>query len=298
MDAGTSDKILGYFIEEAKEHLETLEKGILELSTVVNDSERINELFRAAHSLKGGAAMLSIDSIQKTSHRLEDAFKILRDGDATVDQRLEELFWEAYDVLQDLIERLQSALGLQEDEADAIVKEAEPTFIELEKYLEQQKTTDTKPVQPSPSELEVVSQENIRQDIIQALREMLTIFKQNPTHNNREELQQICTNLEKIAPEVEGWQHLLKTVSSAIANPQHSYQLLAPVVIKELKQGADCLESGEEHQISPTPVLTRLAEAKVPQILLTVEPQAAAFVLLQVFNQNQVSQLVKLLQKQ
>ena len=298
VDAGTLDKILGYFVEEAKEHLETLEKGILELSTVVNDSDRINELFRAAHSLKGGAAMLNIGSIQKTSHRLEDAFKILRDEEVTVDQKLEELFWDAYDVLQDLIERLQSALGLQEDEADGIVKDAEPTFKELQKYLELQKNTGAKPVQLSSSELEVVSQENIYQDIIQELREMLTIFKQNATHNNREELQQICSNLEKIAPEVEGWQNLLKIVSSAIANPKHSYQLLAPVVIKELKQGADCLELGEEDQITPTPVLTRLAQAKVPQILLTVEPEAAAYVILQVFNQNQVSQLVKLLQKQ
>ncbi|WP_339367278.1 Hpt domain-containing protein, partial [Picosynechococcus sp. PCC 7002] len=56
MDAASQQKILGYFIEEAKEHLETLEQGILELSEVVDDTERVNELFRAAHSVKGGAA--------------------------------------------------------------------------------------------------------------------------------------------------------------------------------------------------------------------------------------------------
>ncbi|CCQ55834.1 Signal transduction histidine kinase CheA [Crocosphaera watsonii WH 0005] len=48
-------KILGYFIEEAKEHLETLETGLLELSAVVEDQERLNEMFRAAHSIKGGS---------------------------------------------------------------------------------------------------------------------------------------------------------------------------------------------------------------------------------------------------
>ena len=51
-------KILGYFIEEAKEHLETLERGILDLSAVIDDQERVNEMFRAANSVKGGAAML------------------------------------------------------------------------------------------------------------------------------------------------------------------------------------------------------------------------------------------------
>ena len=56
-------KILGYFIEEAKEHLETLERGILDLSAVIEDQERVNEMFRAAHSVKGGAAMLGYSGI-------------------------------------------------------------------------------------------------------------------------------------------------------------------------------------------------------------------------------------------
>lgn len=54
MDGGNNEKIVGYFIEEAREHLETIEKGILELELAVEDKERINELFRAAHSIKGG----------------------------------------------------------------------------------------------------------------------------------------------------------------------------------------------------------------------------------------------------
>ena len=78
MDAGNQQRILGYFIEEAKEHLETLEKGLLDLPSVVKEPERVNEMFRAAHSVKGGAAMLGFGSIQKTAHRLEDSFKILK----------------------------------------------------------------------------------------------------------------------------------------------------------------------------------------------------------------------------
>lgn len=296
MDAATSDKILGYFIEEAKEHLETLQKGILELSTVVNDSERINELFRAAHSLKGGAAMLNITSIQKTSHRLEDAFKVLRDEEAAVDQKLEGLFWDAFDVLQDLIERLQGALGLQDEEAEALVKEAEPTFKELQEYLEQLKSTSkSKPGETSSSTTKE-SEVDISEPIIKALREMLNLFKQKPTPDNRQQLQQICTDLQKVAPKAQGWQNLLKTASQAIANPKHPYELLAPVVIKELKQGGDYLELEQENEIAPTPGLEKLAQAQTPQVLLTVEPQAAASVLLQVFDQRQVSKLIQLLQ--
>jgi Chemotaxis protein histidine kinase and related kinases len=68
-------RIMGYFIEEAREHLQTIEQGVLNLQDVLNDSESINELFRAAHSIKGGAAMLGVGSIQHVAHRLEDFFK-------------------------------------------------------------------------------------------------------------------------------------------------------------------------------------------------------------------------------
>ena len=59
-------RILGYFIEEAKDHLNTIEQGLLNLAATVDDPEMMNEVFRAAHSVKGGAAMLGLDSIQRT----------------------------------------------------------------------------------------------------------------------------------------------------------------------------------------------------------------------------------------
>ena len=61
-------RILGYFIEEAKDHLNTIEQGLLNLQTTIEDAEMVNEVFRAAHSVKGGAAMLGLHSIQRTSH--------------------------------------------------------------------------------------------------------------------------------------------------------------------------------------------------------------------------------------
>lgn len=48
-------RILGYFIEEAKDHLNTIEPGLLNLQTTLEDPEMVNEIFRAAHSIKGGS---------------------------------------------------------------------------------------------------------------------------------------------------------------------------------------------------------------------------------------------------
>lgn len=62
--------------------------------------------------------MLGYTSIQKTAHRLEDAFKVFKDNTITVDETLKSLFLNAYDVLQELLEKLQSPFGLQEEEIE------------------------------------------------------------------------------------------------------------------------------------------------------------------------------------
>lgn len=307
MDAANNQKIIGYFIEEAKEHLETLEKGILELSSAVNDEETINELFRAAHSVKGGAAMLNFTSIQKTSHRLEDAFKILRDKPVVVDQTLESLFLKAYDVLQDLVERLQGPFGLQEEEGQQIIEEAAPSFAQLETYLKQLSEGETPIATSVPSisspqsttqggRSQTTSSEDLVAQIKSLLKEMLSIFKQQSTVENRQKLQQLCDNLANLSPSEKGWQKLLKVSRDAIANPKHSYNLLAPVIIKEIKLAGDCLAVGKGAEVIPSQGLEELASAKVPQILLSLELQNAANTLIKVFNKQQLSQLVKMLQ--
>lgn len=304
MDSANNEKIVGYFIEEAKEHLETIEKGILDLSSALDDEERINELFRAAHSIKGGAAMLNFNSIAKTAHRLEDAFKILRDETIDADSTLESLFLKAYDILQDLLERLQGPFGLGEEEGEEIMKSAEPHFVELLNYIEQlvegevpapPKVTSASVRSATPS-LTAIPNDEIIMQVRQILQQMLVIFKQDPTPNNRQQLQTMCDKLGKIAPEENGWQNLLKCSKQAINNPKHSYRLLAPVIIKEIKLAGDCLEVGKGSEITPSQGLEQLAYSKLPQVLVTVDPVIAAETITKIFNQEQIAKLVKILQ--
>jgi chemotaxis protein histidine kinase CheA len=296
LDAANQKKILGYFIDEAKEHLETLEQGISDLSATITDSEKINELFRAAHSIKGGAAMLGYSSIQKTAHRLEDAFKIFREHRINVDEKLELLFLNAYDILRDLIEKLQSPAGLQEQDAQQIVQKGEPIFVELQSHLNlllnggvPAPSTAPKPA-PTPVPRPLATQ------IKDILKQMLNVFKQQVTPDSRQQLQKYCTQLGQLAPNEKNWQNLLKVAATAIANPKHSYRTLAPVVIKDLKRGSDLIELGKSDQITSSPDLKQLATAQVPQVLISLEPQSVATTLLKVFNKQQVSQLVQLLQ--
>jgi chemotaxis protein histidine kinase CheA len=289
LDSANAQKILGYFIEEAKEHLETLEQGILDLGNLVNDTEQINEMFRAAHSVKGGAAMLGYSSIQKTAHRLEDAFKILKENRIPVDQKLESLFLRGYDMLQILIDKLQGPLGLQAEEANAIVKNGEPTFAELQIHLNYLLNQG----QPTPA---ITSGNSIALSARDILKQMLQLFKQSETSASRQQLQKLVLSLGQLASDHQKWQYLVKNAQSALANPKHSYRTLAPVIIKELKQASDLLESGRGEEISVSQELQLLATAKLPQILITLEPKSVASTLLQMFDRQQVSQLVQLLQ--
>ena len=308
MDSDSQQRILGYFIEEAKEHLETLEKGILELAEVANDSERLNELFRAAHSVKGGAAMLGYTSIQKTAHRLEDAFKIFKDNEIPVNGKLESLFFDAYDVLQELLTKLQSPFGLQPDEGEKMIAGAEPKFVQLQNYLEkvvsgespvdeQDISMDIEVSQPTPAAKTPIKDDSnvLPEKIKEILRQMLEEFKQPATPEGRKKLQNFCVKLVKLQDKQKGWQKLLKNAHQAIANPKHSYANLAPVIIKEVKQASDYMELGKGDHIMPSDSLQRLATAKAPQILIPIEPQLAAKALTQVFNKKQLSQIIQLL---
>jgi chemotaxis protein histidine kinase CheA/CheY-like chemotaxis protein len=129
-------RILGYFIEEARDHLNTIEQGLLNLEGTLNDPEMISEVFRAAHSIKGGAAMLGLTSIQHTSHRLEDCFKVLKDNPVQIDQKLESLFLGVSDTLKSLLEHLSGPYGLSEDAANTLMSETEPVFKWLYQHLE------------------------------------------------------------------------------------------------------------------------------------------------------------------
>ncbi|MEH2416757.1 Hpt domain-containing protein, partial [Nostoc sp.] len=156
-------RILGYFIEEARDHLNTIEQGLLNLESTLNDPEMISEVFRAAHSIKGGAAMLGLTSIQHTSHRLEDCFKILKDNPVKIDEKLESLFLGVSDTLKALLEQLSGPFGLSEDAANTLMSETEPVFQWLYEHLELlvQQANSGVASSPDATELHTTSVDNV-----------------------------------------------------------------------------------------------------------------------------------------
>ena len=98
------DNVFGFFVEEASEHLSILEQGLLELERNPESSERwIDQLFRAAHTLKGSADLVKVTDVGAVAHRLEDLLEAVRDGESQLDRaRLNSMLF-ALDQIREII---------------------------------------------------------------------------------------------------------------------------------------------------------------------------------------------------
>ncbi len=97
------DDILKIFFEECDELLPELERGLGELSAEESSQETINAIFRAVHSIKGGAASFGLDRLVRFAHVYESALDGLRSGKVEPDPAIIKTFFLAMDVLSDLV---------------------------------------------------------------------------------------------------------------------------------------------------------------------------------------------------
>jgi len=295
MQPEQQQRILGYFLEEARDHLNTIEQGLLNLQGTLNDPEMINEVFRAAHSIKGGAAMLGLNSIQHTSHRLEDCFKLLKEHPVQIDQKLESLFLAVADTLKALLDHLGSPFGLSEDTVNTLMSETEPVFQWLNQHLElllQQGgngyLSDAATQEPmsglayveaprhtlsGSSQQPIISGQNqnwteFQTQVLQTLREMLQLFKQSATTLSRQNLQQCCQKLDQLGKQynLSNWSKLCQASAVAITNPQNTYLTLAKIIITEIKQAQELAVQGRETEITINQELQALLSPIQPTI--------------------------------
>ncbi|MBE9250334.1 response regulator [Dolichospermum sp. LEGE 00240] len=282
MQPEQQQRILGYFLEEAREHLNTIEQGLLNLQRTLEDSEMINEVFRAAHSIKGGAAMLGLNSIQRTSHRLEDCFKTLKEHPIQVDQRLESLLLDICDTLKALIENLGNPFGLSQEKAQALMSKTEPVMQWLNEHIEllvkqgnngalnHHNASVTSlpiesPVSPQIQNSPVPSKPNqdwteFQAQVLQILREMLQQFKKTNLETSRNNLQECCHQLVEIGRKLNlsNWCNLCESAVLAISNPDNSYLTLAKIIITEIKQAQELVLQHRDGEITISQQLENL----------------------------------------
>lgn len=108
------------YLEESFEGLDVMETGLLELPPGKPDNEKINEIFRAAHSIKGGSGTFGFSEIAGFTHVLETLLDEMRDDRRDVTQESIDAMLAAVDILRDMLTKLQNHEPIDEERASEV----------------------------------------------------------------------------------------------------------------------------------------------------------------------------------
>lgn len=96
-------EFLDLFIDESRQNLQTLNRGLLALERSPDDRDVVEEVFRAAHTLKGMAATMGYDKVSRLSHALEDALDTVRGAPEALTETFVTLAFRGVDAIELLI---------------------------------------------------------------------------------------------------------------------------------------------------------------------------------------------------
>lgn len=144
----TEQQIRLNFLDEAEEHFDLMESNLVGLANAEVDPAKIDNVLRSAHSIKGGAGMMSFTNLSQVAHRLEDFLKILRVRYASsmIDTAVETLLLQSVDSLRHLGSLNRLAIAGNDPQSDAemvaTIERLQPVFEELRSHLGDLETAD------------------------------------------------------------------------------------------------------------------------------------------------------------
>lgn len=118
-----TSQYLEIFIDETKEHLQNLNEQLLVLEKEPDNADTINEIFRAAHSLKGMAGTMGYKRMQRLTHDTENVFSEIRNGKMKVSADLIDTLFQSLDALEGYLENIQQTADEGTDDHEPIIKQ-------------------------------------------------------------------------------------------------------------------------------------------------------------------------------
>ncbi len=97
------NQYLEIFLEESKEHLQSLNEKLLVLEKDVNNINLINEIFRSAHTLKGMAATMGYENMATLTHEMENLLDLVRNHKKAVDSKFMDTIFNSVDALEQMV---------------------------------------------------------------------------------------------------------------------------------------------------------------------------------------------------
>ncbi|GAN88818.1 chemotaxis signal transduction histidine kinase CheA [Gluconobacter frateurii M-2] len=178
------------FFEECGEQLSILEEELSYLDTVTGPGEKINTIFRAVHSIKGGAGAFGMEKLVRFSHLFEAVLEKFRGGECAVDQAAIATFLKAADVLTDIVAfyRDGTDLSVQDDVVE-----------ELDRYINVPEALSKSPVsvEELPEDIEGISFTPIKIDLPKKEKFLLEITPRIGLYESGDDIRNILSFLEK-----------------------------------------------------------------------------------------------------
>jgi two-component system, chemotaxis family, sensor histidine kinase and response regulator PixL len=236
------------FLEEALDYLQTIELGLIGLEHQGLNRQQVDGLLRAAHSIKGGAAMMGFHPLSQLAHRLEDNFKVLKSGKvATTDAQLERLLLDAVDQLRQV-----TALHQQQIEVDQawLQDYAIPVFDALRELLGD----------PQPEDELTLLSEDEGQDtrvllfgteLEACLGNLETILDNLDSQSLFAELQMAAQQFEGLGEmlELPAFSGLCRSVTAHLETAPEQVTQIAPAALRAWRRAQALVLTGQDHMI-------------------------------------------------
>lgn len=136
-----NEELLKDFFAEAEQQVETLESNVLVIENDPNNHEAVDEIFRAAHTLKGGSATVEMNELSGFTHKVEDVLDEIRSDRLSVDEKVVDILLSSIDVIKAMLEA-RAGGSVYEENIDELVSK-------LQAYIPEKGEKKSKPKPPS-----------------------------------------------------------------------------------------------------------------------------------------------------
>lgn len=114
---------LEIFIDETNEHIQSLSDNIMALESEPDNKDVVNEIFRAAHSLKGMAGTMGFKRMQRMTHDMENVFQEVRNDTIEVNSEMIDLLFECLDAIEGYLEIIKETSDEGTNDNEAIIQQ-------------------------------------------------------------------------------------------------------------------------------------------------------------------------------
>lgn len=118
--AGVLGEYTELFLEESEDQIEELNANLLQLEKDQSNPQTINDIFRAAHSLKSSAAFVGLYNLSDLAHKMENLLQSIRDGKLAVNLSLVNLLFQCFDLIKNVISNVAAGKKVDRPYTDMI----------------------------------------------------------------------------------------------------------------------------------------------------------------------------------